>query len=89
MFAFYRNYPKVTYSLLRQGENEPEDPLAEILVDIGLALPEDLRPLSDTESEPDTPMISQVIYYTKFIDYSIMKSSHKSHAVIKILGLFN
>ena len=37
--------------MLRQGENEPEDPMAEILVNIGLASPEDLRNVSDTESE--------------------------------------
>ena len=37
--------------MLRQGEDEPEDPMGEILVNIGLAMPEDIRQISDTETD--------------------------------------
>ncbi|XP_068200474.1 PE-PGRS family protein PE_PGRS30-like [Palaemon carinicauda] len=44
-------YPRVVYSMLRQSEDEPEDVLGEILINIGLADPEDARPLTPSSSE--------------------------------------
>ncbi|XP_071543915.1 uncharacterized protein [Panulirus ornatus] len=44
-------YPRVVYSMLRQSEDEPEDVLGEILINIGLAAPEDARPLTPSSSE--------------------------------------
>ncbi|KAL7639587.1 UNVERIFIED_CONTAM: hypothetical protein RMT77_010088 [Armadillidium vulgare] len=49
--AVNTNFPKVEYSMLRQGEDEPEDPLGEILINIGLAAPEDIRSHSESELE--------------------------------------
>ncbi|XP_042881078.1 uncharacterized protein LOC122258873 [Penaeus japonicus] len=43
-------YPRVVYSMLRQSEEEPEDVLGEILINIGLATPEDTRPITPTTS---------------------------------------
>ncbi|XP_045612890.2 uncharacterized protein [Procambarus clarkii] len=49
-------YPRVVYSMLRQSEDEPEDVLGEILINIGLAAPEDSRPLTPSSSETsDSP----------------------------------
>ncbi|KAK7086066.1 hypothetical protein SK128_014160 [Halocaridina rubra] len=46
-----RRYPQVVYSMLRQSEDESEDVLGEILINIGLADPEDARPLTPSSSE--------------------------------------
>nr|XP_053647459.1 uncharacterized protein LOC128698982 [Cherax quadricarinatus] len=52
-------YPRVVYSMLRQSEDEPEDVLGEILINIGLAAPEDSRPLTPSSSETsDSPDVS-------------------------------
>ncbi|XP_063614617.1 uncharacterized protein LOC134787734 [Penaeus indicus] len=51
-------YPRVVYSMLRQSEEEPEDVLGEILINIGLATPEDTRPITPTTSS-DTSETSQ------------------------------
>ncbi|KAG7164732.1 hypothetical protein Hamer_G005137 [Homarus americanus] len=45
--------------MLRQSEDEPEDVLGEILINIGLAAPEDSRPLTPSSSETsDSPEAS-------------------------------
>ncbi|CAL4121164.1 unnamed protein product [Meganyctiphanes norvegica] len=44
-------YPSVMYSMLRQGEDEPEDVLGEILINIGLAGPAEEQPTSESEED--------------------------------------
>jgi len=42
-------YPSVSYSMLRQGEDEPEDVMGEILLSIGLATHEEVNGTSESE----------------------------------------
>ncbi|XP_076032669.1 uncharacterized protein LOC143020296 isoform X2 [Oratosquilla oratoria] len=46
-------YPQVVYSMLRQSEDEPEDVLGEILINIGLAGPEDRSRSSESSSSSE------------------------------------